>query len=119
MPRGATPSRWCVCQFHHFGEVEKRCYLVCVGSVFVGSALLAGSGAFAGSAAGCAGGVAAGVAAGGVAGAGALASAGMIERDPGRAAMIVIVSDVTMKMIAAAVVALESKVAPVRWPNEA
>jgi hypothetical protein len=21
MPRGATPSRWCVCQFHHFGEV--------------------------------------------------------------------------------------------------
>ena len=19
MPRGATPSRWCVCQFHHFG----------------------------------------------------------------------------------------------------
>src|SRR5262245_45054845 len=20
MPRGATPSRWCVCQFHHFGE---------------------------------------------------------------------------------------------------
>src|SRR2546428_135210 len=20
-PRGATPSRWCVCQFHHFGEV--------------------------------------------------------------------------------------------------
>src|SRR6185436_19633550 len=22
-PRGATPSRWCVCQFHHFGEVER------------------------------------------------------------------------------------------------
>jgi hypothetical protein len=21
MPRGATPSRWCVCQFHHFGEI--------------------------------------------------------------------------------------------------
>src|SRR5262249_34234667 len=21
-PRGATPSRWCVCQFHHFGEVQ-------------------------------------------------------------------------------------------------
>ena len=23
-PRGATPSRWCVCQFHHFGEVDFR-----------------------------------------------------------------------------------------------
>src|SRR5437763_16459356 len=22
-PRGATPSRWCVCQFHHFGEVDR------------------------------------------------------------------------------------------------
>src|SRR5687767_5192001 len=21
-PCGATPSRWCVCQFHHFGEVD-------------------------------------------------------------------------------------------------
>ena len=23
MPRGATPSRWCVCQFHHFGYLSK------------------------------------------------------------------------------------------------
>ena len=22
MPRGATPSRWCVCQFHHFGYLR-------------------------------------------------------------------------------------------------
>ena len=31
-PRGATPSRWCVCQFHHFGEeirrLEARGYII-------------------------------------------------------------------------------------------
>lgn len=51
--------------------------------------------------------------------AGALASAGMIEREPGREATMVNEIEVTMKMIAAVVVALESSVAPVRWPNAA
>ena len=122
MPRGATPSRWCVCQFHHFGQSKSYLVFPVAGGVAGG---VAGA---------CAGGVvvappggaasdglfsAGGVVAGGVAGAvgvaaGVTAFAGTTDRVPGRDEIIVNASEVTMKMIAAAVVALESSVAEPR-----
>ena len=114
MPRGATPSRWCVCQFHHFGY---RTYLVFSPA---GGVVGAGAGVSAGGVAGAAG-VSAGLfSAGGVAGgvvAGGVVTgtvAGTTDRLPGRPETIVNARDVTMKMIAAAVVAFDRRVA---WPR--
>src|SRR5688572_6478722 len=111
MPRGATPSRWCVCQFHHFGCLIKA-YLLDFSSAGAGAASLfsvpAGLGAGAASFCSAAG--------GGVAGAG-VAFAGTTDRLDGLLDMIVSAREVTMKMTAAAVVAFESSVAAPRWPN--
>ena len=49
--------------------------------------------------------------------AGVVAFAGTTDRLPGLEATIVNASEVTMKIIAAAVVAFESNVAVPRWPN--
>jgi hypothetical protein len=83
------------------------------GVVVVGAAGAASAGLF--SAGGVAGAGVAGAA--GVVGAGAVAPGGTTDRLPGLAATIVNASVFTMKMIAAASVALESTVADPRCPN--
>src|SRR4030095_1093700 len=124
MPRGATPSRWCVCQFHHFGR--SKTYLdfsVAGGVAGCGAGVGAGGVVVAPPAGGASDGLfspgggvpgVAGVA--GVAAGGVVAFAGTTDRVPGRPETIVNASEVTMKMIAAAVVAFESSVAEPRCP---
>ena len=111
MPHGATPSRWCVCQFHHFGCVN---YLDFSAGGAAGVASLVGAGVGAGVAGAS---VALFSPAGAAAGGGLVAPAGTTDRLPGRPEMIVRASEVTMKITAAAVVAFESIVAAPRWPK--
>src|SRR5438067_13612882 len=103
-PCGATPSRWCVCQFHHFGEVDR---------VYFFSGVLGGAGVVAGAGAFC--------------GAGGwdcfcccccLAPSRMTELPPDCLPIIIVsASEVSIKIIAAAVVALLSMVPAPRAPN--
>jgi hypothetical protein len=82
-----------------------------------GAGLCAGGGAVSLPAAGASAGLGSPAGAAVPAGTGVFASEGTTERLPGLPERIVSPSDVTMKMIAAAVVAFESNVADPRCPN--
>jgi hypothetical protein len=50
MPRGATPSRWCVCQFHHFGCLRNYLDLSVAGALGAASLPAGAASLFAGAA---------------------------------------------------------------------